>query len=229
MYYCNRFINTVVDLICVFRYYAPDHHDLDTKDKIGDIEYIKCVCPTALTPTLAPGGGSVLDIYAFLRPTTNLAHWQNEKVCQQFADRLVNIVQRSPLLSHSCKSPSCSCLTLGKDTVVRRVNSPLFFNHHPHLLEGAIGGVITERSEPANYPRRIKEVNGLYLTGQPSILGGVASAAMSGLFTAADVVLDSSLLAKLKTADQANKRALNIASNGVMGGGRYRKRTFWKH
>ena len=123
--------------------------------------------PTVTMPELAPGGGSIIEMFYPVRSDVPLEYWDQERK-EQLTESAVAVLRR----------------TYDLHVAATRVRSPKDFRDNMHLFHGALYGL-----SPASTPRdqfpHDPGIPGLFLAGQTTFPGfGVGPAMMSGIFAA---------------------------------------------
>lgn len=129
--------------------------------------------PTVAVPELAPPGGSIVEVFPPIRQDLAAEDWSEQRkdeVAAQAIERLQSLYEI--------------------DIAVRRVLSPREFEHDTHLYAGALYGLSPLGSPAALFEYR-SPIRGLYQAGQTTWPGfGVASAGLSGVMAAEEVIGD---------------------------------------
>jgi phytoene desaturase len=131
------------------------------------MKYPVCLFPTLTIPELAPGGGSIVEMFYPVRADLPLEYWTEERR-QRLCDLAIAELRSK----------------YDPDIAVTRVRSPKDFRDSMNLFQGSLYGL-----SPASTPRdqfpHSGVIRGLFLAGQTTFPGyGVGTAIMSGMFAA---------------------------------------------
>lgn len=127
--------------------------------------------PTVTVPELAPQGGSIIEIYPFIKQDMPANDWDEQKT-----KRMVELTVKAFARIHKI------------DIAVTRVTSPKDFQDRMHLYKGAAYGLSPIANPRAQFSHD-SSIGGLYQAGQTTYPGyGVSSAAMSGIFAAETLI-----------------------------------------
>jgi phytoene desaturase len=132
-----------------------------------EMKFPTYVVPTLTMPELAPGGGSIIEMFYPVKADLPLEYWDEGRK-KQLTESAVAALSR----------------TYDLDIAVSRVRSPKDFLESMHLFEGALYGLSPTVTPREQFPH-LPAIPGLFLAGQTTFPGyGVGSAMMSGIFAA---------------------------------------------
>jgi phytoene desaturase len=132
-----------------------------------EVKWFTYLVPTVTMPSLAPPGGSIIEMFPDIRQDRSAEDWDTQKT-----ERIVESGLKSLARLHKI------------NIAVKRVLSPKDYQNSMHLHQGAIYGL----SGTADFRAQFLHASGiprLYQAGQTTYPGfGVGPAAMSGIFAA---------------------------------------------
>lgn len=132
-----------------------------------ETQFLAWTVPTQVDPSLAPSGGSVVELFPPIEQGIPAAAWDEERKARVF-EATVETLSRHHRL----------------DLAVQRVRGPREFEGQMHLHEGALYGLSTDTSPLDMFPHRTS-LPGLFLAGQTTFPGySVPMTAAGGLLAA---------------------------------------------
>ncbi|MCK6528068.1 NAD(P)/FAD-dependent oxidoreductase [Myxococcota bacterium] len=136
-------------------------------------EWLAWSVPTTVDPTIAPPGGSVVEVFPPIDQQIPFSAWDEARKTEVVQSTLEMLSRHHPI-----------------DVAVSRVRGPGEFERDMHLPQGALYGLSTATSPLSLFPCR-PGIAGLYLAGQTTFPGySVPPVAVSGLHAAAAVERD---------------------------------------
>jgi phytoene dehydrogenase-like protein len=131
-----------------------------------EMKYPVYLFPTLTMPELAPGGGSIVEMFYPVRADLPLEYWTEEKK-QRLADLAIAELRK-----------------YDPNIAITRVRSPKDFRDSMHLFQGALYGLSPASTSRDQFPHA-GVIPGLFQAGQTTFPGyGVGPAMMSGIFAA---------------------------------------------
>lgn len=128
--------------------------------------------PTSISPSLAPEGGSIIEVFPPIRQDLLPQTWDDPR-------KKIVLDQTLETLSKYHRL----------DIAVTRVRGPAEFEREMHLPDGTLYGLSTSTNTLAMFPHRTP-IEGLFLAGQTTFPGYSVPAAASGGLLAAEAIIN---------------------------------------
>jgi phytoene dehydrogenase-like protein len=133
--------------------------------------WLNFMVPTVTDATIAPVGGSIVEMFCPLGPGATATDAQ---AVERLADSATAALSQR----------------YGLDVAVRRVRGPEQFKTELHLFDGALYGLSPAVNPIALFSQRTA-IRGLFLAGQTTYPGyGVSAATMSGVLAAEQIAAE---------------------------------------